>query len=127
MARLDIELCSPLRHSHLDCHDLGCGLTLVSFGRLWFSRHPDLVDQFNLNRGDRLPCLLVLVFSGPVHETLIRLQQFRHGFLANCCVALHCLSEVIPQWTPQTDCPRGRTLHSPRMPVGVMKTMLAEE
>jgi hypothetical protein len=28
------------------------------------------VDQSNLRGGDHLPSLLVLVFSGPVHETL---------------------------------------------------------
>jgi hypothetical protein len=73
MARLDIELRSPLRHSHFDFRDLGCGLALVCLGRLWFSRHPNLVDQFNRRGGDRLPRLLVLVFSGSLHETLSRL------------------------------------------------------
>ena len=72
MARLDIELCSPLRHSHFDCHDLGRGLASGFFGRLWFSGYPDLVDQFNPDGAGRLPCLLVLVFSRPVYETLTR-------------------------------------------------------
>jgi hypothetical protein len=66
MARLDIELCSPLRHSHFDFDDLARGLAAVFFGHPWFSGYPDLVDQFHPDGSNRLPCLLVLVFSRPV-------------------------------------------------------------
>jgi hypothetical protein len=72
MARLDFELRSPLRHSHFNFDDLGRGLASGFFGHLWFSGYPDLVDQFNPDGAGRLPCLLVLVFSRPVYETLTR-------------------------------------------------------
>jgi hypothetical protein len=70
MARVDIELCSPFRHSHFHYHGLDHGLTPDPFGGLRFSRHSGLVCQFGLDDSDRLPGLLVFVLSKPVHKTL---------------------------------------------------------